>query len=339
VIDPVVDGLLHAAFDALAAAAGASGIALSTAQGVRTDTGKPLTRDDFVARGRVQVGTLGSGNHFVELLVGPDDDVWLMLHSGSRGVGGQICNNFHRMALAWCAENGVTLADPGLAWLPLPARDETSDTAGDRWEEVGRCYEHALRAGLEYAERNRHRMLVTMSEIVERRAPGAFQWDGMVNIHHNDATLETHFGAPLWVHRKGAVKASKGTPTITPGSMGTGSYLGRGLGNPDAFESCSHGAGRVRSRGRARRELRLQDELAVIERAGGKVFATNKEAVLDEMPGAYKDLDEVMANQADLVETVRRFTPLGTYKGAERPRRKHKGTQDRARTWRPEEER
>jgi tRNA-splicing ligase RtcB len=132
------------------------------------------------------------------------------------------------------------------------------------------------------------------------------------------------------------VKASRGTATITPGSMGSGSYLGRGLGKPDAFESCSHGAGRSRSRGRAREELSLQAELATITAAGGKVFATSKEAVLDEMPGAYKDLDEVMANQADLVEAVRRFTPLGTYKGADAPRRKGK---DRARTWRPEEER
>ena len=332
VIDADVDALLHAAFDAMEEAAGITGVPLSTSQAMRAEHGKPLERDDFVARGRTQVGTLGSGNHFIELLVGPDDDVWVMLHSGSRGVGGQICNNFHRMALRACDDAGEVLADPGLAWLPLE---------GGTWGRAGAAYERALRAGLEYAERNRHRMLTTVGDVIERRFPDALDWDGMVNIHHNDATLETHFGRSLWVHRKGAVKASKGTPTITPGSMGTGSYLGRGVGNADAFESCSHGAGRVRSRGRARQELRLQDELARIAAAGGKVFATSKEAVLDEMPGAYKDLDDVMANQADLVETVRRFTPLGTYKGADAPRRrkKHKGSGTATQTWRPEEER
>jgi tRNA-splicing ligase RtcB len=155
-----------------------------------------------------------------------------------------------------------------------------------------------------------------------------------VDIHHNDATLEGHFGREVWVHRKGAVKASEGTATIIPGSMGTGSYLGRGLGNPDSFASCSHGAGRLMSRGRARQELSLQAELDRITKAGGKVFASSREAVLDEMPAAYKDLDEVMASQSDLVEPVRRFTPLATYKGADRPRSRHRG-----RGWRPEEER
>jgi tRNA-splicing ligase RtcB len=179
--------------------------------------------------------------------------------------------------------------------------------------------------------------MVTVAEIVEQRFPKSFRWDGMVNIHHNDATLEEHFGKTVWVHRKGAVKASRGTATITPGSMGSGSYLGRGLGNPDSFESCSHGAGRVRSRAKARAELDLRGELAAITAAGGKVYASSTDAVLDEMPGAYKDLDAVMANQADLVETVRRFTPLATYKGADAPR--HRARKNRARGWRPEEER
>jgi tRNA-splicing ligase RtcB len=340
VIEAAVDARLNLAFDALEAGAAASGLRLSTSQSASGRGGKPLTRADFVARGRAQVGTLGSGNHFVEFLTGPDDDVWVMLHSGSRGIGGLVCNNFHRMALASCEQHGEDLVDEGLAWLPLP-RAHDGD-AGDRWAAVGRAYEHALRNALEYARHNRHRMLLTVAEIVEQRFPGSFQWDGMVNIHHNDATLEEHFGARVWVHRKGAVKASKGTPTITPGSMGSGSYLGRGLGNPDSFESCSHGAGRARSRSKARAELDLRRELASITDAGGKVYASNTEAVLDEMPGAYKDLDGVMANQSDLVEPVRRFTPIATYKGADPPKhraRKDRAGTDRARTWRPEEER
>jgi tRNA-splicing ligase RtcB (3'-phosphate/5'-hydroxy nucleic acid ligase) len=179
-------------------------------------------------------------------------------------------------------------------------------------------------------------MLEQVATIVERRFGDAIRWDKIVDIHHNDATLETHFDRRVWVHRKGAVKASAGAPTITPGSMGTGTFLGTGLGNPASFDSCSHGAGRVRSRAAARRELSLQRELETVAAAGGKVFAASKDAVLDEMPGAYKDLDDVMNNQADLVRPTRRFRPLGTYKGADARRGGRRG---RARRWRHEEER
>lgn len=329
VVDSAVDTMLERAFDALEDGARAAGLSLSTAQSTHPDAGRPLRRQDFVHRGRIQLGTLGSGNHFIELLSGPDDEVWVMLHSGSRGVGGAICNNFHRMALAHCHDQGHELPDPGLAWLPTGATD-------GRWQRVGAAYERALRAGLDYAEHNRRHMLAAVATIIERRFPDSLRWDEMINIHHNDATLEDHLGESVWVHRKGAVKASAGTPTITPGSMGTATWIGVGLGNPASFESCSHGAGRTQSRGQARRELSLQRELQTVAAAGGKVFAASKEAVLDEMPGAYKDLDEVMTAQADLVRPERKLTPLGTYKGAERPRRRRR---DRAKSWRPEEER
>jgi tRNA-splicing ligase RtcB (3'-phosphate/5'-hydroxy nucleic acid ligase) len=292
---------------------------------------KPIARSDFVAKAVSQAGTLGSGNHFIELLAGPEDDVWVMLHSGSRGVGGLICDSFHRMALAHCREEGHPLADPGLAWLP-------AEGDGERWGRIGLCYERALRAGLGYAELNRRRMLDSAGAIIEDTFPGSMQWDEMVNIHHNDATLEQHFGRSVWVHRKGAVKATEGTATITPGSMGTGSYLGRGLGNPLSFTSCAHGAGRAMSRGRARAELSLAAQLELVTKVGGKVFAESHEAVLDEMPAAYKDLDQVMADQADLVEPVKRLLPLATYKGADRPRRRRRGKARKA-GWRPPEER
>ncbi len=322
-----VDGLLDEAFDAMEEAAGLAGTRLSISSSPNDGSGQPLTREEFRRRGRSHLGTLGSGNHFMELLSDPDGLVWIMLHSGSRGVGGLICNNLHRMALRSCADRGEVLPDPGLAWLPLDGED-------DRWARVGACYERALKAALEYAEKNRRKMLDTVAGLVERHFPGTVRWDGMVSIHHNDAVREEHYGRPVWVHRKGAVKAGRGTATITPGSMGTGTYLGRGLGRPESFSSCSHGAGRVMSRGQARRALSLHDQLHAIAATGGKVFAASKEAVLDEMPGAYKDLDEVMANQADLVEPVLRLTPLGTYKGADAPRRrKKKGA------WRPEDER
>jgi tRNA-splicing ligase RtcB len=313
--DAEVDELLDTAFDAMDEAAAACAIPLSTSQSTDLAHGKPLTRADLVSRGRAQLATLGSGNHFIELLVGSEGDVWVLVHSGSRGVGGLICANFHRLALAHCAAHGMPLADPGLAWLPVTS---AGDRHPDPWHVAGRCYERAMGAALAYAELNRHRMLQKIAEVIERRHPGVMRWNEAVNIHHNDAVCERHYDRLVWVHRKGAVKATAGTATITPGSMGTGSVLGRGLGNPTSFCSAAHGAGRALSRSRARRDLSLDDELTAVRSAGGKVFAASTQAVLDEMPGAYKDLDEVMTQQTDLVEPVRRFTPVGTYKGVDR---------------------
>lgn len=314
--DPDVEQLVERVFAALAEAAGSSGIPLSTSQSTAPGTGKPLTADALVGRAREQAGTLGSGNHFIELLAGPRGDVSVLIHSGSRGLGGLVCANFHHMALAYCSESQQVLVDPGLAWLPMEA-----EGAHDRWSTVGRCYRDAMQAALDYAHLNRHRMLEAVAAIIEHRFPRAVRWEDTVNIHHNDARAETHYGERVWVHRKGAVKAAGGTPTITPGSMGTGSILGRGLGAAASYCSAAHGAGRVLSRSRARRQLSLEDQLAFVKNAGGKVFAASTAGVLDEMPGAYKDLDEVIANQQDLVEPVARLTPLATYKGTEKPRR------------------
>jgi tRNA-splicing ligase RtcB len=334
---PEVAGRLGEAYAALEEASAASGARLSTSQSEDGQRGADLTSTAFRARGRAQLGTLGAGNHFVELLTSvPDDEVWVLVHSGSRGVGGLVCANFHRMALAHCAAVGADLPDRGLAWLPLPGGEAGREAGdGDRWATVGRCYRRALGAALAFAEANRRSMLEIVGQELERHFPGCMRWDEAVNIHHNDATHEDHYGRSVWVHRKGAVKAPAGAPTITPGSMGTGTILGRGLGNPASFSSCAHGAGRRLSRGRARQELDLAGQLRVVSEAGGKVFASRTSAVLDEMPDAYKDLDEVMASQRDLVEPVRRFRPLGTYKGAE-PRRRSRRARRR---WRPDEER
>lgn len=307
--------LLQSAFDAMQQAAAHSGVPLSTSQSPGPGGGRALSRDDFLEKARLHAGTLGAGNHFIELLAGEGGEVALLVHSGSRGVGGLICSNFHRMAVAFTSSSGYHLPDEALSWLPLGEAGEA-----DRWIGAGRCYEIALHAGLEYAATNRRLMMEKVGEIIERRFPGCLLWDRSINIHHNDATLEPHYGKEVWVHRKGAVKASLGAPTITPGSMGAGTVVGRGLGNPESFCSCSHGAGRVLSRGRAKAVLSLQDQLHLVKVAGGKVFAQSKQAVLDEMPGAYKDLDQVMANQADLVEPVRHYTPLATYKGVEASR-------------------
>lgn len=330
VADDRADTLVGRAFDAMEEAAAACGVPLSTSQAERPRRDQALTRDEMIRRGRTHLGTLGAGNHFFELLAAPDDCVSMLVHSGSRGVGGLIASNFHRMALAHCRAAGCPLADPGLAWLPHPGGDGAGE---EPWPTVGACYERAMRAALEYAENNRRRMVERVAEIVERRFPDTVEWDTAVDVHHNDASFEHHYGRDVWVHRKGAVKAAAGMTTITPGSMGAGTVVGRGLGNPASFESCAHGAGRELSRTRARDQLDLQEELATIEAAGGKVYVANKAAVLDEMPAAYKDLDEVMANQADLVEARVVLRPIGTYKGSETSRRSRRGR------WRPAEER
>jgi len=319
---PEIERLAHRAYTAIEEGAALAGCTPTTSQSPQRTDGPPLTEDDFVARALRQTGTLGSGNHFIELLADEESRVWLIIHSGSRGFGGLVCSNFHRMALRAARSLGIDLPDPGLAWLPL-------DGGGKPWSEIGRRYEIAMRAALDFALHNRRRMAEQAAQAIERHFPDTVDLDGAFDIHHNDATLEQHYGREVWVHRKGAVKAAPGEPTITPGSMGTATYLGRGRGNPQSFSSCSHGAGRVMSRGEAKRRLSLEDELARIRATGGKVFAARKDAVLDEMPGAYKDLDEVMRAQTDLVEVTRRLTPLATYKGIE--------TKDK-RSWRPREE-
>lgn len=260
VADDRADTLVGRAFDAMEEAAAACGVPLSTSQAERPRREQALSRDEMIRRGRTHLGTLGAGNHFLELLAAPDGCVSMLVHSGSR-------------------------------------------------------------------------MLERVAEIVERRFPDTVMWDTAVDVHHNDASFEHHYGRDVWVHRKGAVKAAAGMTTITPGSMGAGTVVGRGLGNPASFESCAHGAGRELSRTRARDQLDLQEELATIEAAGGKVYVSNKAAVLDEMPAAYKNLDEVMANQADLVEARVVLRPIGTYKGSEASRRSRRGR------WRPAEER
>jgi tRNA-splicing ligase RtcB len=178
-----IERLLHSAFDAMEEAAEATGVDLSTTQSFKPGAGKPLTREEFLARGRAHAGTLGAGNHFIELLADPDGQVSVLIHSGSRGVGALICSNFHRMALTFASTTGHPLPDPGLAWLPL----SSTGPEDDPWGRAGRCYQVALRAGLDYAKGNRQMMLETVGEIIERRFHDVLEWDRLINIHHNDA--------------------------------------------------------------------------------------------------------------------------------------------------------
>lgn len=264
----------------------------------------PAVRAIVREKGPYQLGTLGGGNHFIELCQDEDGMVWLMLHSGSRGAGNLIAT--HHTAIAEALNRRLNIPSARDLWvLPLDS-DE------------GQAYLTDMHWAQDYAMENRQRMLWSFLELFERllkkklRIELEFDPASAINIHHNYATRETHFGHEVWVHRKGATFADKQVLGIIPGSMATGSYIVRGLGNPDSFLSCSHGAGRVMSRGEAERSITLE---SFAHKMQGIVAETGKE-YLDEAPQAYKDLDTVIHNQADLVEPVRRLRPIMNVKGA-----------------------
>ncbi|NLI77510.1 MAG: RtcB family protein [Candidatus Riflebacteria bacterium] len=258
---------------------------------------------------RQNLGTLGGGNHFIEIQAGADGTVWLMLHSGSRNLGYRVAAHYHKLAQAlnvrW--KTGLPAAD--LAFLPL-------DT------EEGRAYVRDMRFALAYAAENRRRMMAVVKEAMADHLPG-IGFPEEINIHHNYAATETHFGRPLWVHRKGATSARLGELGIIPGSMGTPSYIVRGLGNPESFTSCSHGAGRTMGRAEASRRLTLEEcdramEGIVYDRWHKGGGGRRKKGVgfdFGEAPQAYKDIDRVIANQLDLIEPLVKLRPLGVIKG------------------------
>ncbi len=267
-------------------------------------------------KGPPQLGSLGGGNHFLELCKDADGLVWLMLHSGSRGAGNLIATHHVNIARALNERLGIPSARD-LWVLPLDTQE-------------GQDYLRDMLWAQDYAMENRQRMLHIFldlfADLLHKRLRADLDADPAlaVNIHHNYAGRETHFGEEVWVHRKGATYAGEGVLGIIPGSMATGSYIVRGLGNPESFRSCSHGAGRVMSRGEATRSISLE---SFAHKMRGIVAETGAEYV-DEAPQAYKDLDTVIHNQADLIEPVRRLTPIMNVKGAGRPRKKDR-TRDR----------
>jgi tRNA-splicing ligase RtcB (3'-phosphate/5'-hydroxy nucleic acid ligase) len=248
----------------------------------------------------VQLGTLGGGNHFIEVCLDEEDRVWIMLHSGSRGIGNQIGQVFITKAKQHMEQRDVHLTNKDLAWL---------DEGTAAFEE----YVEAVSWAQEFAAENRRAMLAAVTEAVAR-TPGLREFTAdefAVNCHHNYIAKEHHFGEDVYVTRKGAVRAGKGDLGIIPGSMGTRSFIVRGLGNPDSFESCSHGAGRVMSRTAARKQLSVQDH---VEATAG-VECRKDAGVLDETPAAYKPIDGVMAAQSDLVEIVHELKQVVCVKG------------------------
>lgn len=246
-----------------------------------------------------QIGTLGGGNHFMEIQYGDDGRVWLMLHSGSRNFGLKIANEFHAKAKALCEKFHSSIPDPDLAFLPLGTQE-----ADD--------YLAAMDYALSFALESRLRMITAMKESI-RVAFGAVEFEDPINVHHNYARMENHFGHNVMVHRKGATSAKAGELGLIPGSQGTASYVVRGIGNPESFQSCSHGAGRKMGRKQACRELSLAEEVKRLDDMG-VIHGIRSEKDLDEAAGAYKDIDLVMANQADLVDVVTKLRPLAVIK-------------------------
>ena len=249
---------------------------------------------------RYQLGTLGGGNHFIEIQQGSDGYVWLMLHSGSRNFGLKIANEYHRKAQRLCETWHASLPDKDLAFLPMETREAKE-------------YFDAMNFALEFAKANRYAMIEAVKESV-REIVGSVEFEETINIHHNYAAWEHHFCRDVIVHRKGATSAREGQLGIIPGSQGTRSYIVRGKGNPESFMSCSHGAGRKMGRKQAQRELSLEQEKKRLDDQG-IIHAIRGAKDLDEAAGAYKDIGEVMENQRDLVDIVVELAPLAVIKG------------------------
>lgn len=247
-----------------------------------------------------QLGTLGGGNHFIEIQQGSDGYIWLMLHSGSRNFGLKIAKEYHKKAQELCEMWYSELTDKDLAFLPL----ETPEA---------KEYIDAMEFALRFARANRYIMIESAKEAL-LDAVSSVTFDDIVNIHHNYARMEHHFGKNVLVHRKGATSARENQIGIIPGSQGTKSYIVGGKGNPESFKSCSHGAGRCMGRKEAQRTLDLGEEKRILDEQG-IIHSIRENKDLDEASGAYKDISTVMANQDDLVNIMIELSPLAVVKG------------------------
>ena len=245
-----------------------------------------------------QLGTLGGGNHFIEVCLDESNRVWVMLHSGSRGIGNAIGSYFIELAKKDSMKNNVHLPDADLAYFPEGAKHFHDYVEAVGWAQ-------------DYARANRAEMMELVLDGMRRHLPSFEVTDEAVNCHHNYVEHEEHFGERVWLTRKGAIRAREGELGIIPGSMGARSYIVRGKGSAESFHSCAHGAGRLMSRNAAQKKFSLQDLQAQTE----GVICRKDKGVIDEIPGAYKNIDEVMANQSDLVEVVHTLKQVICVKG------------------------
>ena len=266
-----------------------------------TDNPPPRELGALGARAREQFGTLGSGNHFFEVCLDERDPVWIVLHSGSRGVGHNLATQHIDKAKQMAKDLALALEDPDLAYFVQGTPEFGAYIADLLWAQ-------------DYAKGNRDQMM-------NRALTAFFGYVGAgdevrrVNCHHNFSQIEQHNGKQLWITRKGAIKADHGDLGVIPGSMGTRSYIVEGLGNPLSYNSCSHGAGRRMSRGQAKRTFTAED---LREQMGDRVWQSDKAGeLIDEIPAAYKDIDQVMSDQADLVRIKHTLRQVLNYKGTD----------------------
>ena len=250
---------------------------------------------------KTQIGTLGGGNHFIELQKDEEGTLWIMIHSGSRNLGKQVGDFYNKIA-ASLNERWYSNVSPD---IHLPFLAKGSKEFEMYWKEMRYCVDFALC--------NRKLMMERIEEVLAEALKG-IEFEPMINIAHNYAAVEHHFDHNVIVHRKGATLAREGVTGIIPGSQGTASYIVEGLGNPESFCSCSHGAGRVLSRSMAIKTLDLQQEVTQLE-AKGIVHAIRSQEDMQEASGAYKDIEEVIANEADLVKVKTRLLPVAVIKG------------------------
>jgi RNA-splicing ligase RtcB len=260
---------------------------------------RSVLRPEQEKTARTQFGTLGSGNHFVEVGLDEEERVWVVLHSGSRGIGNQLAQSHISRAKKVATHAEVAQEDPDLAYF-LEGTDEFDHYVDD------------LLFAQSYAAANREAMLDAVLGAAGQ-ALGPVAALERINCHHNYSAREHHQGRDLWVTRKGAIRAQRGDLGIIPGSMGTATYVVEGVGNEASFHSCSHGAGRRLSRGAARRQLTVESLEAAM--AGRTWLSGRAEKLLDEHPDAYKDIEAVMADQADLVTVRHRIEAVLNYKG------------------------
>lgn len=260
-----------------------------------------IVKREYVAALK-QLGTLGGGNHFIEIQKGNDGFIWIMIHSGSRNIGLKVAAHYNEVAKHF-NKMWYSAVDPSqdLAYLPIQAQE-----AKNYMKEMQYC--------VEFAFANRKLMMDNIVSVFRMIIGNVFDMEDFINIAHNYARWEHHFGSNVIVHRKGATSAKEGELGIIPGSQGTKSYIVNGKGNPQSFESCSHSAGRKLGRKQAIRELSLEKEAALLDEKG-IIHAMRNQTDLDEAPSAYKDIDLVMEQQRDLVDIVVELTPLAVIKG------------------------
>ncbi len=257
---------------------------------------------DEIDRGYYQIGTLGGGNHFIELQEDEKGFISIMVHSGSRNFGYKIAKYYNQLAKELNKKwNSKVPVEYDLAFLPIDSPE-------------GMEYIKWMNLALDFAWESRGKMMDVVKDKLSKQLPH-IKFSDEVNAHHNYASLETHYGKEVWVHRKGAISAEKGKLGIVPGAMGSYSYIVEGLGNPESFNSCSHGAGRKMSREQAKKEFSVEKTILDLKEQGIILGKNKKSDVNDEVRWAYKDIDFVIEQELDLIKPIKKLKTLCVIKG------------------------